>query len=256
MDTTLILLHGGRSHCTPTNWEGSGDISNVAKLYAPVAGSAWLAVDGQRTKLRPGRLYFIPPRHRLAHGADKEFVVDWLHFQPLSPLLDARLSECDAVQCFAQRWQPVTAALAQFFDQPTSVLTCRVQALVLEVVAEVLAQLPAESSQSARLLPAVRFMDDHVTTAPSLAAMARTVHLSPEHFHRLFRAQFQTTPFEYLLRRRLAKAHQLLLEGALSVKEVAAACGYSDPYYFSRLFRQRQGATPRDVRLGKAAQRP
>jgi AraC-like DNA-binding protein len=182
--------------------------------------------------------------------------VDWLHFQPLSAVLDARLAKLATVQCLAQRWQPVTSALGHFFQQPTPALTCRVQAWALEVVAEVLERMPAESGRGERLLPALHFMDDHVTSSPNLAAIAETVHLSPEHFHRLFREQFQTTPFEYHLRRRLAKAHRLLVEGALSVKEVAAACGYDDPYYFSRVFRQRHGCTPRDVRLGKAAARP
>jgi AraC-like DNA-binding protein len=82
------------------------------------------------------------------------------------------------------------------------------------------------------------------------------VNLSPEHFHRLFSEQFHTTPFEYLLRRRLARACQLLVEGTLSVKQVATACGYDDPYYFSRLFHKRHGYTPRDVRLGRAASLP
>lgn len=256
MDTTLILLQGGRSRCTPTNWHGSGERSRAAKLYAPIAGSAWLSVDGQRTTLRPGHLYLIPPHHRLEYATGHMFVLDWLHFQPLSALLDARLTQLAGVQCLAQRRPEVTAALAAFFKHPTPALTCRVHALVLEVVGEVLDGMPADPGRSERLLPALQFMDDHVMEAPSLAAIAGTVHLSPEHFHRLFRAQFQTTPFEYLLRRRLAQAHRLLAEGLLSVKEVAAACGYDDPYYFSRLFRQRHGATPRDVRLGKAARHP
>jgi AraC-like DNA-binding protein len=256
MDTTLIMLQGGRTRCTTTNWRGSGQRSDQAKLYAPVAGRAWLAVEGNRTLLRPGNIYLIPPHHRIEYGTDTEFLVDWLHFQPLSSLLDARLSQLETAHALPNRWEPVTTNLARFFQQPTPALTCRVHALVLEVISETLQTMPADAACHERLLPALRFMDDHVMDSPSLAAIARTVNLSPEHFHRLFREQFQTTPFEYLLRRRLSKAHRLLLEGKLSVKEVAAACGYDDPYYFSRLFRQRRGVTPRDVRLGKAALRP
>lgn len=256
MDTTLSILQGGHYRCTPANWEGSGSFSNVAKLYAPTAGHAWLAVDGRQTDMRPGQLYLIPPHHRIEYGTDREFVLDWLHFQPLSPVLDARLAEFGEVQGLAQRWQPVTSALATFFERSEPALACRVHAMLLDVVAEVLERLPPEPASPRRLSPALRFMDDHVISAPSLAAIARTVHLSPEHFHRLFRTQFQTTPFEYLLHRRLAKAYRLLVEGALSVKEVAAACGYNDPYYFSRLFRQRHGVTPREVRCGKAGRRP
>jgi AraC-like DNA-binding protein len=67
---------------------------------------------------------------------------------------------------------------------------------------------------------------------------------------------YRSTPFEYLQRRRMAKAHRLLIQGTSSVKEVAAACGYDDPYYFSRMFRRQYDCTPRDVRLGKVKRTP
>jgi len=186
--------------------------------------------------------------------------VHWLHFMPLSPLVDARLATLGEVQClpadFPARWRSVTGALPMYFQRPTPPLTYRVQALVLDVVGAILDRTPAEKEGIERLLPALQFMDDHVMTAPPLAAIARTVKLSPEHFHRLFRRQFHTTPFAYLLRRRLAQARHLLAEGTLSVKEVAATCGYDDPYYFSRVFRQQQGCTARAVRQGKAGALP
>ncbi|HTS19553.1 MAG TPA: AraC family transcriptional regulator [Verrucomicrobiae bacterium] len=260
MDTTLILIQGGHSLCTRANWHGNHEWSEVAKLYAPASGAGWVAVDGRMMRLRPGRLYLIPPHHRLDFGTDRRLVVNWLHFMPLSPLLDASLAALNDVWCspaeLATRWQPVTSALGVFFHAATPAGTCQVQALVLEIVARLLEQMPATQPSSARLRPAIRFMDDHVTTPPPLAEIARAVGLSPEYFHRLFRRQFHTTPFEYLLRRRLAKAHRLLAEGTLSVKEVAAACGYDDPYYFSRLFRQRYHGAPRDVRSGKVHPMP
>lgn len=260
MDTTLILIQGGHSYCAPGNWAGHGEWNDVTKLYAPVSGGGWVAVDRRRTKLRPGRLYLIPPHHRLDFGTERNLVVDWLHFMPVSPLLDAWLTALNDVWCspvaLADRWQTVTGALGPFFQSPPPPRMCRVQALILDVVGQVLEQTPTGGTANTRLLPAIRFMDDHVTTPPALAEIARTVGLSPEYFHRLFRRQFHTTPFEYLLRRRLAKAHRLLAEGTLNVKEVAAACGYDDPYYFSRLFRQRYRCPPRDVRCGRAHPMP
>jgi len=256
MNTDVIILQGGRNRCTPTNWTGSGHWSSEARLYAPVAGGAWAAVDGHRQALHPAQLYFIPPHHRIEYGTRDEFVVDWLHFRPVSSLLDLGLSRVAAIQRLTNRWSPVTGALAQFFDQPGPALSCRVHALILEVLGEVLERNPYAPAGSERLFPALQFMDDHAMSPPDLSTIAGRVNLSSGHFHRLFRQTFRTTPFEYLLRRRMAKAHQLLLEGSKSVKEVSTACGYDDPYYFSRLFRQRRGASPRDVRLGKTSRRP
>ena len=47
---------------------------------------------------------------------------------------------------------------------------------------------------------------------------------------------------------RVARARFLLDTTTLTVAEVAAELGYSDPLYFSRLFRRAQGQSPRDYR--------
>jgi AraC-like DNA-binding protein len=66
----------------------------------------------------------------------------------------------------------------------------------------------------------------------TLLELARHVHLSPYHLHRSFREQVGTTPHEYLLRRRLERARELLAGGA-TVTETAEATGFSSPGYFS-----------------------
>jgi AraC-like DNA-binding protein len=260
MDTRLIIVEGGHTRCDPTTWRHRDDRNNIAKLYALESGSAWIEVDDTRAKLRANGLYLIPPHKHLHYGTRTGMTVNWLHFMPLSPMLDARLatlkSVCALPSDLATRWRPVTDMLADYFTDRTTARECRVQALALDAVGSALDAAPPLNLAIERLLPALRYMDDHVTVMPSLAEIARTVHVSPEHFHRLFRARFHTTPFEYLLGRRLALARTLLTEGKLSVKEVAVACGYDDPYYFSRLFRQRHGYPPRAVQAGKTPAMP
>ncbi|HBP38909.1 MAG TPA: hypothetical protein DD640_09270 [Clostridiales bacterium] len=71
--------------------------------------------------------------------------------------------------------------------------------------------------------------------------------VSAGHFRRLFRAQTGKAPLEYLISRRIDFARQLLESGggqSIRIKEVAAMAGFSDPYYFSRLYRQITGMSP------------
>jgi AraC-like DNA-binding protein len=88
----------------------------------------------------------------------------------------------------------------------------------------------------------------------TLLELARHVHLSPYHLHRSFREQVGTTPHEYLLRRRLERARELLAGGA-TVTETAGATGFSSPGYFSTVFRRRLGVTPSEYRRGGAPRR-
>ena len=54
---------------------------------------------------------------------------------------------------------------------------------------------------------------------------------------RLFNRYHDESPYRYLLRLRMEKAARLLLEPGASVKTVAAAMGYKDPFHFSRVFK-------------------
>jgi len=262
MEVPFFISQGGRAHCRAATWNAEGIWNDVVKFYAPVAGRGWVELEHRRTWLRPGRAYLIPPHVRLSQAATPDLTVDWLHFAPSSPLLDAQLAALQRVYEFPReqtaRWLPTSARLAAYVGAPTPGLSCRVQGLLLDAVGLALETEPAAVAPSgaARLLPAIQYMDDHVMRAPPLAAIARRISCSPEHFHRLFVASFHVTPFLYLLSRRLARACQLLTEGAMSVKEVAAACGYNDPYYFSRVFRRHYGYPPRDLRRQRGAPPP
>jgi AraC-like DNA-binding protein len=80
--------------------------------------------------------------------------------------------------------------------------------------------------------------------------VARQAGLSPAHFSRLFRRVTGQTFQDYLIFLRLSHARQLLLEGSLSIAEVARESGFQDPYYFSRLFHRRVGCSPREYQRG------
>ena len=66
-----------------------------------------------------------------------------------------------------------------------------------------------------------------------------------------FRAAFHTTPYHFLLDRRIDRAKTLLSSTRLSITEIIAAVGFSTPNHFATTFRQRVGLTPRDFRRGR-----
>jgi len=47
---------------------------------------------------------------------------------------------------------------------------------------------------------------------------------------------------------RLRKAYQLLEENQMSINDIAYACGFSDPKYFSKCFKQATGKTPKQYK--------
>jgi transcriptional regulator GlxA family with amidase domain len=99
-----------------------------------------------------------------------------------------------------------------------------------------------------RITWAVGYMQRHFAETLTIPAVAARVNLSPSRFRTLFRAQIGMGPAQYLQRLRLRRARLLLERTFLSVKEVMALVGYSDPSHFSRDFRRAHGVSPSDIR--------
>jgi len=106
-----------------------------------------------------------------------------------------------------------------------------------------------------RVIHVIRLMERHRTTPWSVSRLARAVNVSPSYLTRLFRMHLGVSPAQYDRDARLANARDLLLASFLSVKQVMAAAGWTDPSHFSREFKRRYGASPRELRRQLAAER-
>ncbi|MCI7766555.1 MAG: AraC family transcriptional regulator [Oscillospiraceae bacterium] len=82
----------------------------------------------------------------------------------------------------------------------------------------------------------------------SVSDLARAVNLSPSHFQQLYREQFGVSCYDDLLSARIKAAKYYLKNTALTVREIAALCGYENDVCFMRLFRRRMGMTPSEYR--------
>lgn len=72
--------------------------------------------------------------------------------------------------------------------------------------------------------------------------------LSPATFRRRWKNILHIPPGQYLQGLRFREAKRLLVETGRRVADIAAACGFEDPLYFSRCFRRETGMTARDYR--------
>jgi transcriptional regulator GlxA family with amidase domain len=92
------------------------------------------------------------------------------------------------------------------------------------------------------------YMRQHLVRRTTLKELARMANLSVSHFSAIFRKELGFSPLDYLIRTRIQRACDLLDTTGSSLKEIAAAVGFSDPLYFSRVFRAIHGVSPRRYR--------
>jgi len=82
----------------------------------------------------------------------------------------------------------------------------------------------------------------------TLENIASWAGYTPQHINRLFKQTLGVTPLQYLMQVRMNKAANLLAENILSIHGVGEQVGFTDPYYFSRMFRQHHGRSPKQYR--------
>src|SRR5215470_17288234 len=87
-------------------------------------------------------------------------------------------------------------------------------------------------------------MDEHRFEPLALDELARAVNLSTSHLTRLFKTAVGRPPGRYDRERRLDAARLLVVRSFLSIKEVMATTGWTDPSHFCRDFTSRFGESP------------
>lgn len=90
----------------------------------------------------------------------------------------------------------------------------------------------------------IDYMETHLEEELSLADIAGHVGFSPFHFHRMFRKQVGMNIADYLRRRRLCYAAQLLLHSDASIIDISLYCHFDSQESFTRTFKKLYGMPP------------
>lgn len=85
----------------------------------------------------------------------------------------------------------------------------------------------------------------------TLESIADYFYISKEHLSRSFKTFSGDTVTDYINRKRMEKAKQLIVEHKLSIKHAAEMTGYTDLAYFYRVFKKHNGFTPGELRKPK-----
>lgn len=105
-----------------------------------------------------------------------------------------------------------------------------------------------EEQANSVILKAKSYIDENYSKDISLDDVSRILDISPYYFSKLFKEETGENFIEYLTNIRIEKAKKLLQNREISIKNICADTGYSDPNYFSRIFKKQVGITPTEYR--------
>lgn len=88
------------------------------------------------------------------------------------------------------------------------------------------------------------YIEDNLDSRIRSADLACVVRLSLSHFQRAFRKALGATPMAYVMRLRIHRAQDLMLNSRMALSQIALACGMCDQAQLTRAFRRVVGACP------------
>jgi AraC family transcriptional regulator len=124
------------------------------------------------------------------------------------------------------------------------------EGVLLEMLAESARSSDQDSPSSvpAWLRRVREALDESYLSAPSLTELAEVGGVHPVHLSREFRRRYRITIGEYVRKRRIEHASQLLSNSEMPMAEIASTCGFSDQSHFCALFKRYSGMTPAKFR--------
>ena len=90
----------------------------------------------------------------------------------------------------------------------------------------------------------LEYIHDNLDHTLTLAELASIADISSYHLAHIFKQTFGIAPHQYILRTRIERAKALLLQGQLSIAEIAIRVGFFDQSHFTRTFKRTVGMTP------------
>ena len=229
-------------------------------------GQGWFEVNRRRHVLQQNHALLIPQGQPHAYGACRRdpWTIQWVHFTgddaAYYPTLlgsnDFTLPiHLDLAPKIDRLFTDVYDSLADGFNQQSIICAAQVLRHILGLLFfnNKAFSFHAKTSRFRKLDLVVDFMKERVDSMVTVQEMARQADLSTSHFSRLFTRQIGVPPIEYFIHLKMQRACRFLTLTTLSIKEIGSRLGYSDQYYFSRIFHKVMGTSPiayRQVQLG------
>ena len=137
--------------------------------------------------------------------------------------------------------------LEKAWVQAGSLDLLHVKSLFYQFIHELMLQMVEQEIQTELPDPVkqtLRYIQDHYREQVSLDFLAEQFNYSSRHLSMQFKRKTGHSPIDYLIQTRLTKARSLLARSDATMSEIAAEVGYSDVYYFSRIFKKHVGLSP------------
>lgn len=220
------------------------------KLHLVCTGEGTLHTPGHTVPLRPGDLFFTQPAVPSAIESGEGLTYLYISFLGDRANLFIDQLRINGENCHFPGFEYLDPLFRKALDASIEVADIYCESILLYAFAALgndLFPTPQKEKDKPETMALIKkYIDDHFSDPNlSLETIGEALNYNKKYISTVFKAKFKIGVADYLRMVRIQHACTLMEQGFTSVKDISALCGFSDPLYFSKVFRSRMGISPR-----------
>ncbi|MBE5827373.1 MAG: helix-turn-helix domain-containing protein [Butyrivibrio sp.] len=236
------------------------NLSSFLFIYVR-SGSGYIDYEGKEYAVSAGDCVFINCRNPYSHRtSDDLWSIEWIHFNGeniLPVYLKYKERGGQAVFCPGNDSKPQgiweelgTVAGSSDYIRDIRINECLSKLLTFLMSFSWNPEAAPESGSKSRVNALKEYLDTHYQEKITLDGLSEIFLTGKYTLSRSFKEQTGTSIINYLLVVRITHAKQMLRFTDMTVEEIGYSCGITPLYYFSRMFKQIEGVSPLEYRMG------
>ncbi len=217
----------------------------AAELIITVDGEAEIAIGREKKTVSGGDVIFVPPGVSHSHLSQNGYSDMFIHIAEPEMPREVAAFYSDKTGAVVQLGKMLCTAFIQHeknYHAICDALLCAIYEYIIKL---------SESSSKYEFVGKFKDILTAGLSDPELKIKDETQKLgvSSDYMRHCFKEETGLTPLEYLTKIRITQAKRHLRQNRFySVGEIAFLCGFSDSYYFSRVFKKHTGVSPQKYR--------
>ena len=218
-----------------------------------ISGSGILEIKDKKLNLKSGDMFFIPPNEKMRYYPNPDNPWEYVWFQ-----LESETAEYyreligfsnNVFTLNNKHCRIINATLKSLFESlPEKTNRYFVILSVFYKIMDIcVSHIPVNNIKYIKEIIDAGCMSQFF----NIESLCRDVGISPAHLLRLFKKEYGLTLINYVIKKRVMYACELLETTDLPVTAVAFSCGFQDPVHFMKTFKKETGITAVQYRNGR-----
>ena len=221
-------------------------------------GKGIIEVEDQIYRLEKSDAFCIPRNVRHKYYADEKepWSILWVHFKgentnyfPLEERKMVHINSRHSDNRMMVLFNLLFRVLERNYTIGNFIYISQVLSLILSEI-YFREKVDESSVQDRHVTMVIRYMYQHLRENLTLEEISEEVRLSKSYLNAVFKAQTGKSPVEFFIHLKMQEACKLLKSTDYYIYEVSSELGYTDQYYFSRIFKKVVGVSPKDYKNG------